>query len=147
MRTAVAIFLIFVSSSALAAPWCLVRDENSYCSFQTAEACYNAVARQGGSCRENYVEVGVNGSEAYCVVTAKYRRCVYRSRATCVQKAIAVNGGCVDNIERELSLTARQKALGTGVDCEDISCELGEAAADISASGPRTEQIIFDPLE
>ena len=63
-----------------------------------------------GSCRENYREVGMIGGGRYCVVTSKFRRCQYRNRDRCVRAALAVDGGCVENIERALELSARNKA-------------------------------------
>jgi hypothetical protein len=143
MRTAIAIFLIFASSTALAGPWCLVRDENVGCNFQTAESCYNAVASQGGSCRENYKEVGTSGIAPFCVVTATYRRCIYGSRDSCVRRAMAVNGGCVRNIERDLELSARNKRVVSSSDCGDLACELSEVGSGQPVT-PATEQIILD---
>jgi hypothetical protein len=146
MRILAAFILFLASSVAMADPWCLVRDENTLCRYQTAEQCYDTVAREGGSCRENYQEVGVSGNAPYCIVTSTYRRCTFRSRDACVQRALAVNGGCVQNIERELERSARLKRRSTSSDsteCEDLACELA-AANQGPAPSAQSEQVIIE---
>ena len=142
MRTLISLLFFILPSIALADPWCLVRDEKTQCIFATSTACYDAVARQGGSCRENYREVGIRGTAPYCVVTATYRRCVHRSRQRCLDIAREAGGGCVKNVERDLELASRNKRVGATRDCEDLACELNEASS-VSTPTPQAEQVIL----
>jgi hypothetical protein len=48
------IFLLMFPAICQAGTWCLIRDENEYCNFESSEACYSVAAARGGSCRENY---------------------------------------------------------------------------------------------
>lgn len=145
MRFVIGLCLYLVSAAVLAAPWCLIKDAREICIYDSSEQCYNAVAREGGSCRENYREVGAIGGARYCVVTSKFRRCQYRNRDRCVRAALAVDGGCVDNIERALELSARSKREGnTSQECEDIACELELAALGVSIEGGGAEQVVID---
>ncbi len=144
MRALYLVLLLLAPGIALADPWCLVRDEKSSCIFPSADACYQAVARQGGSCRENYQEVGLRGTAPWCVVTAKYRRCTHRSKTRCLTEAQAANGGCVRNTERDLELAARNRRFGSGSDCEDLACELDQASS-ISERAPQSDQVVLDP--
>jgi hypothetical protein len=149
MRFVIGLCLYLVSAAVLAAPWCLIKDAREICIYDSSEQCYNAVAREGGSCRENYLEVGAIGGARYCVVTSKFRRCQYRNRERCVRDALKVNGGCVDNIERALELSARNKAEPSSTsECEDIACELeissAAAAAQNAAAQGAAEQVILD---
>jgi hypothetical protein len=115
-------------SQAAAAPWCLVRDENVFCRFQSADACYVAAENRGGSCRENHKLLGGKGKQKWCVVTARYRRCVYSSKEICVRVALNSDGGCVENIERALKQAIGiviEKGTTENCGAGDISCQIG----------------------
>ena len=125
------LFILLLMSPAIsqaAASWCLVRDENVFCRFKSADACYAAAAKRGGSCRENFQLHGSRGKLKWCVITANYRQCNYTDKAQCVRVALQSDGGCVENVERALKeeigikITADSKAgCGDG----DISCQIG----------------------
>ena len=147
MRFVIGLCLYLVSAAVMAAPWCLIKNEREICIYDAAEDCYNAVAREGGSCRENFREVGAIGGARYCVVTSKFRRCQYRNRDRCVRAALAVNGGCVDNIERALELSARRKAEARASDCEDLACELELATLGAGTDGAPSEQVSIEGFD
>jgi len=96
-------FFVFISLFFLQFPafavgngtWCLVRDENSSCRFANADACYQAVARSGGYCQENFRAAGVKGDAAWCVVTSNRRHCTFAIQGACLKKAMALQGACV----------------------------------------------------
>jgi hypothetical protein len=120
-------------SQAAGAPWCLVRDENVFCRFQLADACYAAAAKRGGSCRENFQLHGSGGKQKWCVITTQYRQCSYTDKAQCVRVALQSNGGCVENIERALKEEVGIKitADSTGGCADgDISCQIGVELTD-----------------
>jgi len=98
----ISLFLFPTISLAASSPWCLVRDENEKCSFNTAEACYAAVAKQGGSCRENHLRLGVRGEKQWCVVTGARRACSFNIPRQCFKGAQVVGAGCVRNTEKAL---------------------------------------------
>jgi hypothetical protein len=120
-------------SQAAGAPWCLVRDENVFCRFQSADACYVAAEKRGGSCRENFQLHGSGGKQKWCVITTQYRQCSYTDKAMCVRVALQSKGGCVENIERALKeetgikITADSKG---GCSDGDISCQIGVELTD-----------------
>ncbi len=124
--------LLMFPAISQAGPWCLIRDENENCRFKLANDCYIAVAHStGGSCRPNYKEMGVSGDAQWCLVSAQFRRCNYRFKTACIREARAVNGGCVENIEKALFLSDKRKNFGVA-SCEgDFACEaravMGEA--------------------
>ena len=131
MRKLLLISLCLFPTITLAAnsPWCLVRDENEKCSFNSAEACYAAVAKQGGSCRENHLRLGVRGEKQWCVVTGSRRDCSFNISRQCFNAAQAVGGGCVRNTEKALELaTSNDDFLSGDGFAGDIAREL-EAAA------------------
>jgi hypothetical protein len=123
----VSVLLFPAISLAANAPWCLVRDENEKCTFISAEACYARVTQTGGSCRENYVSVGVRGDNQWCVVTGSRRDCKYRGQRHCLNAAQQVNGGCVRNIEKSLEYakSSDEFVSGEGI-AGDIARELEE---------------------
>jgi hypothetical protein len=127
------LFILLLMSPAISlaasSPWCLVRDENIFCSFKTADDCYQAAASRGGSCRENYQLMGVTGNQRWCVVTAQYRRCRYSSKISCVRVALNSNGGCVENVERAL----KEEKRGLGKDDPTLACEDGDITCQIGA--------------
>jgi len=105
-----------------AGPWCLVRDENVNCRFLLADDCYKVVANStGGSCRPNYREMGAQGEAQWCLVTAQFRNCRYRFKTACIRDARAVNGGCVENIEK--ALVYRWRGFGEASCQGDLACE------------------------
>jgi hypothetical protein len=100
-----ALLLLVVSAPASAGggeQWCLIRDDTEACAFKDAEACYRAVARAGGYCRQNYKIAGVSGRSRFCLVTANKRQCSYNFRGGCLRAAAKINGGCVENTEEKL---------------------------------------------
>ncbi|MEC9375450.1 MAG: hypothetical protein VYA80_03645 [Pseudomonadota bacterium] len=148
MRFLTVIIFFLAPAISYAAPWCLIKDEKSFCTYYSAETCYDSVARQGGDCRENYREVGVTtGKAPYCIITAKYRDCSFRSRSSCVRKALSVEGGCVRNIERDLERAAirRRRIESSASDCPDLACELNVASEAASALDSSDQVVIeFD---
>ena len=143
MRVLYLALLLLAPGIALAAPWCLVRDENEYCNYDTADSCYRVVSREGGSCRQNYREIGLRGGAPWCVVTSLYRRCIYYGKTSYLSVARSENGGCVRNVEKDLELAAKNKRQGASSDCEDISCELQQASRS-AAPGTNQDQVVLE---
>lgn len=111
------LFVHGYASASGAAPWCNVRDYTELCKYENAQACYEAVAKVGGFCRENYKVAGVTGEARFCVVTAAKRQCSYNNRGRCLRAAANMNGGCVENTERKLKKAwGRERELPEGFD-------------------------------
>jgi hypothetical protein len=127
--------------------WCLVHDEDEMCRYNTAEACYNDVAMRGGFCRENSRILGMSGKKRWCVVSASGRNCNFSGRGRCLDKARAINAGCVENTEEALAKKRRAEGWadsseGGGASfAEELEAALKEGSA--SSSGVK-DQIILE---
>ena len=132
MRKLLLISLFLFPTIALAggsSPWCLVRDENEICKYNAAEECYEAVAKLGGSCRENHLRLGMRGENQWCVVTGSRRDCSFNMSRQCFNAAQKVGGGCVRNTEKALEYA---KSSGEFVSGEGLA---GDIARELELAG------------
>jgi hypothetical protein len=91
--------------------WCIIRDQGENCRFNTAEACYNVAATQGGFCRQNPRILGMSGESQWCVVSASGRDCTFSGRGRCLDKARAINAGCVENTDAALRIKRQSQGF------------------------------------
>ena len=126
MQRVLLTLLLMFPAVSLAGSWCLVSDENEFCAYESAEACYKVSSVRGGSCRENYKVMGSRGGQTWCLVTAQSRMCRYGAKTSCLRAARQVNGGCVENIERALLRKQTAGRKGGLIKCEagDVTCEI-----------------------
>jgi len=127
--------------------WCLIKDERELCRYNTAEACYNHVATQGGFCRENPRILGMSGTKRWCVVSASGRNCNVSGHRQCLNYARAINAGCVENTEQAIARERSAEGFrvgsseGGGVSLtEELEAALREGSA--SDSGVNDQVVL-----
>ncbi|MCP4929967.1 MAG: hypothetical protein GY918_13005 [Gammaproteobacteria bacterium] len=151
MRKILLTLLLLFPMVSQAAPWCLVIDENERCQFRSADACYAAASKRGGSCRENYKILGSKGNYPWCLVTSQYRSCIYWSQDDCLRDARSENGGCVDNfdlaIEKTLALNRRNQTVEISCAEGDVICETASSAFEPQMQEDQVEVVIEDSFD
>jgi hypothetical protein len=120
MRRVILFLLLTCPLPALAGDkaWCLVVDGFERCKFNTADECYRSADSVNGSCQMNYKGIGDEGEMRFCLVTAQGRDCSYRGKAACLGDALAVKGGCVENVNLYM-----QKARSSRFGFDDLGIE------------------------
>lgn len=97
--------LMLASSSATAAPFCVVTSYGKNCWYYSRSQCVNAAESQGGMCVINEDDVQTQkppttGGAPFCVVTSYGEKCSYYDANSCRRAAEAEDGACVPNSNR-----------------------------------------------
>ncbi len=93
--------LVLVSTSAVAAPFCVVTNYATNCWYYNVESCQRAAGSQG-ACIVNSQEAQLpaKGGTPFCVVTNYGTNCWYHDANSCRQAAAHSGGACVVNSNR-----------------------------------------------
>lgn len=100
MKNFFLVVLLFASTQALAAPFCVVTSYGTNCWYNNMNDCRRAAGSQG-ACIINQEEVQQpSGGTPFCVVTGYGTNCWYYNAESCRQAAASNGGACVVNPNR-----------------------------------------------
>jgi len=101
LAVALALISFAISSRSEAAPFCLVSQFGTQCTYQSADACQQATEALGGACIVNQREAAApSGNAPFCVVTQGRSDCRYSDADYCRQTAATLGGMCAVNPNR-----------------------------------------------
>lgn len=102
------LLLACVSTTALAAPFCVATSYGENCWYYSADQCQRAAAQARGACIVNREEMGQRASPTspvlppqprtgapFCVVASFGQQCFYYDYPSCQRAAASANGACV----------------------------------------------------